>query len=348
MKKINELTERQRIILNTIIKTYLDTGEPVGSRTISKLPNFDCSSATIRNEMQDLEELGYLIAPHTSAGRIPSDKGYRFYVDNLIKEKDLEINNVKKALFERVDHLEIMLKGIVKTIASNTNYAALVTGPTLSNNKIKYIQISKIEEHKLLAVIVCEANIIKSILIDIDKEIDIKKIVDIQVILNNLLSGMKPMDLLSFNFNKKLNEIQFDRELITTIVTKISDIFNIPNNKDEIYTYGANNFFKYPEFQNIEAQNILEEFETKEGLQKIIENVSLDDNDNNTGIQVYIGEETSVPSMKDCSIVTAKCDFGNGLKGTIGVVGPKRMDYEKVMKTLKALMKNANDMFKEE
>ena len=127
--KSDSLDDRKKEILLTIIKLYLETGEPVGSRTISKKLGMSLSSATIRNEMSDLEELGYIIKPHTSAGRIPSDKGYRFYVNNLIQEKDDEIRNIKTEMNARVDKLEDMLKVVVKTIASNTNYAAMIAGP---------------------------------------------------------------------------------------------------------------------------------------------------------------------------------------------------------------------------
>ena len=136
-----DLDGRKVTILKAIIKTYLETGEPVGSRTISKYSDLKLSSATIRNEMSDLEEMGYILQPHTSAGRIPSDKGYRFYVDQLMEEKDQEMNQVQELMFQRVDRLELVLKRLVQMLASNTNYAAMISGPRYQQGKLKCLQL---------------------------------------------------------------------------------------------------------------------------------------------------------------------------------------------------------------
>jgi heat-inducible transcriptional repressor len=152
-----ELDDRKITILKAIIKTYLETGEPVGSRTISKYTDLKLSSATIRNEMSDLEEMGYILQPHTSAGRIPSDKGYRFYVDRIMQEKDQEVTEVKELMIQRVDRVELVLKRLAQMLASNTNYAAMISGPQMHQNKIKFIQLSMVEQHKLLVVVVSES-----------------------------------------------------------------------------------------------------------------------------------------------------------------------------------------------
>ena len=166
-----ELDGRKVTILKAIIKTYLETGEPVGSRTISKYSDLKLSSATIRNEMSDLEEMGYIIQPHTSAGRIPSDKGYRFYVDQLMEEKEQEISQVQELMFQRVDRLELVLKRLVQMLASNTNYAALISGPHYDQNKLKFIQLSKMDADKLLLVIVMEGNIIKNAMLPLHERL---------------------------------------------------------------------------------------------------------------------------------------------------------------------------------
>ena len=164
-----ELDERKRKILKAIIQTYLDTGEPVGSRTISKYTDLNLSSATIRNEMSDLEELGYILQPHTSAGRIPSDKGYRLYVDELMKEKDREVSEIKDLMIEKTDKMEKVLKQVVKILASNTNYATMISGPTYHRNKLKFIQLSKVGENQLLAVLVTEGNMVKNQMIELQE-----------------------------------------------------------------------------------------------------------------------------------------------------------------------------------
>ena len=169
---MQELDERKRKILNAIIRNYLDTGEPVGSRTISKYSDLNLSSATIRNEMSDLEELGYILQPHTSAGRIPSDKGYRFYVDNLILEKDREVTQMKEFMIEHTERVEQVLQQVAKTLAANTNYTAMITAPSYQRNKVKFLQLSQVDEEQLLAVIVTEGNMVKNKMISTREALD--------------------------------------------------------------------------------------------------------------------------------------------------------------------------------
>ena len=151
------LDERKTKILHAIIQTYLETGEPVGSRTIAKASDLNLSSATIRNEMSDLEELGYIVQPHTSAGRIPSDKGYRFYVDHLMEEKDHEISDMKEFVIEKTERMEFVLKQIAKMLAVNTNYATVVSAPQTHHGKVKFIQLSAVDDSQVLATIMLES-----------------------------------------------------------------------------------------------------------------------------------------------------------------------------------------------
>ena len=161
-----QMDERKWTILKAIIKTYLETGEPVGSRTISKYSDLNLSSATIRNEMSDLEEMGYILQPHTSAGRIPSDAGYRFYVDHMMEEKDQEVAEMKELMLQRQDKMELLLKQVVKYLAVNTNYATMITGPQYHRTKLKFIQLSIVSESQILAVIVTETNVVKNKIIE--------------------------------------------------------------------------------------------------------------------------------------------------------------------------------------
>ena len=160
-----ELSERQLTILDAIIRNYLATGEPVGSRTISKYTDLNLSSATIRNEMSDLEEMGYIVQPHTSAGRIPSDKGYRLYVDHLIEtndKKEKELSDMKELVIENTEKMEQVLKQAAKVLANNTNYATLVSAPDVNHNKVKFIQLSQVDDQHLLAVIVMNNNMVRN------------------------------------------------------------------------------------------------------------------------------------------------------------------------------------------
>ena len=167
-----ELDERKVKILDAVIRNYLATGEPVGSRTISKYTDLNLSSATIRNEMADLEELGYIVQPHTSAGRIPSDKGYRFYVDHLMQEKDREVKEMKDFVIEKTQKMDEVLKKVAKMLANNTNYATIVSAPTYSGNKVKFMQLSNVDEKHILAVIVMNSNMVKNQMIDVEEPLD--------------------------------------------------------------------------------------------------------------------------------------------------------------------------------
>ena len=164
-----ELDERKTKILNAIIRNYLETGEPVGSRTISKYTDLNLSSATIRNEMADIEELGYIMQPHTSAGRIPLDKGYRWYVDMLMSQKEQEITEIKGQMLEKADKMEELLMQVAKVLANNTNYATMISTPTYNGNKLKFIQLSQVDDHQLIVVIVMEGNIVKNQIVTLDE-----------------------------------------------------------------------------------------------------------------------------------------------------------------------------------
>ena len=343
----SSLDERKKLILLTIIRIYLDTGEPVGSRTISKKLEEGLSSATIRNEMSDLEDAGYIIKPHTSAGRIPSDKGYRFYVNNLIKEKNAEIKSLRTEMNSRVDKLEDMFKNLVKVIASNTNYAAMIAGPSVNNSKIKYVNLSNLEDKKVLVVLVAEGNVVKTRIVELDKIIDAETILDMSMSLNNVLSGVKVSDIASKEVDAALASVKKNKPEIKIIISEIIKTFEENVDTDNIWTYGSNNFFKYKEFvENENVGKLVEAFEQKKDLVKIVDKAN-EEVDEETGLKIYIGEESSVNAMKNCSVITANCDFGNGMKGTIGVVGPKRMDYEKVLKTIKNTMLNITNELKE-
>ncbi len=337
-----KLDVRKKKILKAVIANYLETGEPVGSRTISKYTDLNLSSATIRNEMADLEELGYIVSPHTSAGRVPTDKGYRFYVDNLMEEKE-EIEEVKSSLLERVDRMELMLKQVAKVLAYNTNYATMVTAPNYRKT-VKFIQLSQVDLDNLLAVIVVEGNIIKNQMIRVNVPLDNEDVLKFNILLNTFLQGaaLEDINLEMIQAMKKQAgeyEVILD-QIFQGIVEAIHEA-----NELEIYTSGATNILKYPELGDIsKTSELLETFEDKNELTHLLEKTVNTDGDE--GIQVYIGDETPVQNMKDCSLVTATYKMPEGATGTIGIIGPKRMDYKKVVSTLKNLTIELDDIFK--
>ncbi len=340
-----ELDERKVTILKAIIKTYLETGEPVGSRTISKSLDIKLSSATIRNEMSDLEEMGYIIQPHTSAGRIPSDKGYRFYVDQIVLEKDTEVTEFKDMMVQKVDKLELVLKRMAQMLAANTNYAAMISGPAYHKTKLKFIQLSKMEEGKLLAVIVVEGNIIKNAVIDVSERLTNEQLLNLNILLNSSLNGLTIEEINLDVISKLKVDAGIHSRVIDLVLNEVAEAIRAGSEDLQIYTSGATNIFKYPELTEGEkASQLIGTLEHNEVLKEFVTEAN-ENADSESGIQVYIGDETPVQAMKDCSVVTANYDLGGGLRGTVGIIGPKRMDYEKVLSILQNLMKQLDGAF---
>ena len=354
-----ELDDRKVKILKAIIKNYLETGEPVGSRTISKYADLKLSSATIRNEMADLEELGYIVQPHTSAGRIPTDKGYRFYVDDMMSQKETELVNREQVVTDRekevesmqgilsqkVDKVEELLQNVAKVLAKDTNYATMVSAPQVKGNKLKFVQLSQLETNKILAVIVMEGNIIRNKVITVSEDLSQENLLKLNILLNTSLTGLSlqemNLSIVSKMENQAGEHMQLVKEVVDAIVETISGEDNL-----KIYTSGATNIFKYPELSDsTKASELIYALEEKQSLTDFVKDTESDDSDN-TGIQVYIGSEAPVESMKDCSVVTATYELQDGMRGTIGIIGPKRMDYDKVVEKLKTIQNQLDDVFK--
>ena len=331
-----QLDERKQKILDAIIRNYQETGEPVGSRTISKYTDLQLSSATIRNEMSDLEEMGLIVQPHTSAGRIPTDTGYRLYVDRLMKNQLQEVDQTRDFLLKRVDRLEKMLKQLAQLLAVNTNYATMISGPRYGGVKLKFIQLSRVEPTKLLAVVVAESNVIKNTLMDLEAEISDEGLLALNLLLNNNLSGLTLDEINLAVITRIKEQSEGHADIVEKVLASVAEAIR-GEDELQIYTSGATNIFKYPELAGGDkASQILQTFEEKKQLTNLLTDHL--NSEENQGIQVYIGEETSVQSMKDCSVVTATYELSDGVKGSIGIVGPKRMDYEKVVSTLQTLM----------
>jgi heat-inducible transcriptional repressor len=348
-----DLDERKLKILQAIIRNYLETGEPVGSRTISKYTDLNLSSATIRNEMSDLEELGYILQPHTSAGRIPSDKGYRLYVDQMMAEKEeqlgratQEVKEMQKMLLEREDKMEAVLKQMAKMLAVNTNYATMISAPQVKKNKLKFIQLSRVDTRQLLTTIVVEGNVIKNSIITVAEPLDDETLLKLNILLNTNLNGLSIEEINLAMISNLKQQAGIYADVIADIVDAVEEVIKGDDNI-EIYTSGANNIFKYPELaDNQRASELINTFEEKQLLTELVNDTLTDEK--GTGIQVYIGNETPVKTMKDCSVVTATYELEEGMKGTIGIIGPKRMDYDKVISTLKELKSQLDSVYKKD
>ena len=337
------LSERKLKILHAIIQNYLETGEPVGSRTISKYTDLNLSSATIRNEMADLEELGYILQPHTSAGRIPSDQSYRLYVDMLMEEKEQELNEMQEQMLDKADRMEQLLSQAARVLANSTNYATMVSTPVSSANKLKFIQLSAVDEEQIIAVIVLGGNVIKNKIINVEEPLSNENLLKLNMLLNTTLTGMS-IEEINLGLIARLKEqAGIHSGVVGNVLDAVAEVIQVDNDM-QIYTSGATNIFKYPELSDKQsAQEIISALEEKQQLNELVTQTLA--REDNTGIQVYIGDETPVQNMKDCSVVTATYELGEGMKGTIGIIGPKRMDYEHVLKSMKRLQNELDQMF---
>jgi heat-inducible transcriptional repressor len=285
--------------------------------------------------------MGLILQPYTSAGRIPSDLGYRYYVDQLMQEKEAE-EEKKEALLQRVDRMETMLEQVASVLASNTNYATMVTAPQYKNSSVKFVQLSQVDEESILAVIVIEGNVVKNHLIRVPEPLMNDEILKMNVLLNSFLQGLSLRDINLELIETMKVQAGIHSDILDCVLEGVTDAIKEADEL-EIYTSGTTNIFKYPELGNPEtATRLLDTLVEKKSLTKLVDEAQEDEH---TGIQVYIGNEMKMQNMEDCSLVTATYELDGGGMGTIGIIGPKRMNYQKVVKTLKNLTGELDEIF---
>ena len=296
--------------------------------------------------MADLEEMGYIVQPHTSAGRIPSDQGYRFYVDALMSEKEREVVEMKELMVQRQDKMETLLKQIVRVLAQNTQYATMISAPQSRKNKLKFIQLSRVDEQQLLAVVVSEGNVIKNNILHVKEDLSDETLLRLNILLNTNLNGLS-IDEINLGMIAVLKQqAGIHSDIVSEVIDALAEALRAEEDL-EVYTSGTNNIFRYPELADQrKASELITAFEEKQALGELLQGVTEDAA--GTGIQVYIGAETPVQSMKDCSVVTATYELGDGMKGTIGIIGPKRMDYDKVVGTLRTLQTKLDELYRDD
>ena len=338
-----KLDERKQEILKAIINNYFETALPVGSRTISKQYNLGVSPATIRNEMSDLEELGFIIQPHASAGRIPSDKGYRLYVDMVMQLQKSEYRKLVylEELKASAGRIEDLLKSIAKRLAEETNYATLVSTPQYKKTRIRNIQLVEVSSQDLLVIVVAERNQVKDHLIHLEQPVNQELLTRLSVCINQELRGMSLEDIdLNCIHRIKGNDSQEQR-----IMSEVLDvIFRAIQQMDEadIFTYGASNMMKLPEFQDVsKASSIMRALEQEEILEDII-NTTFESDDGT--VKIVIGEENNIQDLKDLSLITTSYHINGEKAGAIAIIGPKRMDYENTISNLRVLIKDIDEL----
>ena len=331
------LSNRQRNILKAIIEEYINTAEPVSSGSILERYELNCSSATIRNDMSELEKLGYLEKPHTSAGRIPSVKGYRFYVDELLNDDNItleEIEYIKQNLQTKVNEIEDLTKITTNTISEMTHYTTVAIGPKNNLQNIEEVKFVLLGKRMLMAIILTDTGLIKETIIKFDEDITEEQVETLTFIFNNKLKG-KPLEEIDRPLEEYIfSQMNYSLKVIKPVMEQLNKVINEDN---QIYLEGANKAFELPEFKSLEvARNFINLIDTKEIVVDLL----------NTGfakdINVYIGDENDNEQLKDFSIVTFKHRYKDRDLGTIGIIGPKRMDYSKVISVMKYISKKLN------
>jgi len=342
-----ELNEREKNILRYIIQQFILTAAPVGSRNITKKYDIGVSPATVRNIMSDLEDSGYIDHPHTSAGRVPTDKGYRFYVDTLMDVQHLknpEKGMINKSLENHSEHDEL-LKLTSNLLSKITHQLACVTYPKLDSGVLEKIQIVSLTSVKILIVISIKSGLVKTITLEITSDIKPSQIASVQNLLNERLSGLTFIEIRS-TFKERFKDVVDEQKpMIRVFVDSLDKIFKDVRQTDNIYITGAKNVLRQPEFENPEKfQSVIELIEDKDIIIHILEKTT----ESQQGqVLISIGSENQDQKLNEYSFVTKEYKLGD-VSGTLGIIGPKRMEYSKVVATVDYIAKMLTEVFRNE
>lgn len=337
------MDERKKKILQAVIDEYVNTAEPVSSAALVEKYGLNYSSATVRNELAELEKKGYLDKTHTSSGRIPSEKGYRFYVDELIKEDDISLEEMKyiqSKLSTKVNEIEDLAKIATSTLSEITHYTTVAIGPKVETQIIEEIKFVLLGTRMLMVVIVTDSGLVKETIIKYDEDITQSQIETLNNLFNSKLKG-KPLSKIDKPMEEYiLSEINYSIDVIKPIIDQINKIVD---EAETIYLEGANKAFDLPEFKSLElAKNFVNVLDEKELMLDILDSGMAKD------INVYIGDENDKEELKDFSVVTFKHSIGDKELGTIGIIGPKRMNYSKVISVMKYISKKISEQKSDE
>ena len=332
------LDQRKKKVLQAIVEEYVNTAEPVSSSLLTKKEDLNYSSATIRNEMADLEKSGYLEKTHTSSGRVPSEKGYRYYVDELLRDDNISLEEIKyisDKLETKVNEIEELTKLTTTTISEITHYTTVAIGPSVDEQLIQEMKFVMLGTKMLMAIILTNTGMVKETIIKFDEEITEKQVETINYMFNKKLKD-QPLEIIDLPLEEYLiNEMKYSVKVIKPIIEQIKKAIQ---QEKQIYLEGANKAFDLPEFNSLEvAKNFVNILDEKELMADMLNSGFAKD------INVYIGDENEKEELKDFSIITFKHKVGNKDLGTIGIIGPKRMDYSKVISVMKYISKKLNE-----
>ncbi len=325
------LDERKKLILRAIVEGYIRNAEPVGSRSIAKNTSLNLSAATIRNEMGDLEELGYLTQPHTSAGRVPSGLGFRFYVDSLMERYLMtatEIEELRLATLNKMRELDKIVKDVSAAFSRVTALPTFGILPSIETGVIKSIKLVGIDEKTIMVIVSDNSGLIKNKLLRLRERISDEVIAKLNDVLNANLTGLTSSNINLGNIIEVQNAVGVNIEILTSVLELVHEAIS-EIDKREVYMEGSTNILRFPEYNNIERiREILGFFDNKESLEKMVKALP---SVKNGEVAVFIGDENPVEELKDNSVVLSTYNVGNNMTGIIGVVGPMRMDYSKIV-----------------
>lgn len=335
-----ELDARKLGILKAIIDEYIMSASPVGSRAISKHEEFNLSSATIRNEMADLEELGYLEQPHTSAGRVPSDKAYRLYVDQMMQKaalSDDEIKLIRAHMSARLDEVEAVMKQTAQALSAATNYTAMVMSPMLAANRLRHIQLVPLREGRALVVIVTTAGFARDAIIRVPEDIRTDELERISRLLTERYYDCR-MDHIGERIASEMSGELYERRAFLCSIVEAIERKMAPESPS-VQLSGATNMLHYPEYSDMnKAKTFLAAVEGKNLLYEMLKRAS------KLEFSITIGNENQDEMFKDCSIVTATYHIGEEPLGSFGIIGPTRMNYGKVISVLEYMRRSLSEM----
>lgn len=330
------LTERQLLILQAIVDDYISSAEPVGSRSISKRENVTYSAATIRNEMADLEELGYIEKPHSSAGRIPSQKGYRYYVDHLLMPQRLtkqELHDIRAVFNSKMEELEHVIQQSAKILSKITSYISVALGPEMFEARLQHVQIIPLSERKAVLILVTDTGHVENHSISTPSGMTSSDLEKMMNILNERLKGVPLYQLRYKLYNEVADVLKVHVNHHHQMITMLNDVLK-QEKTDKVYYGGKTNLLSQPEFRDIEkVRMLLNIFEEETLVQQIFRS-------DTNGIHIKIGQENDIEAFENCSVITATYSIGGKNMGTIGIVGPTRMEYPRVIGILDFLSKD--------
>lgn len=331
---VEELDQRKKRILQAIIQEHIISASPIGSRTLAKKYSLDVSPATIRNEMADLEDMGYLEQPHTSAGRVPSDKGYRYYVDELLRREEKDVNGIVKnieELYQNLQNVQDIISNMAKMLSNMTHYTALVSEPKSQISKLKKVELMQLEDNSLLLVLVTDTGMVNNKIIKLDQNLSSRKISYLNKFLSdkleNKLLAELDVDYLNSLEKELLSKLDLSVELFNQFYHEFEGAFEPGGVK--VYLGGTSYILEQPEFNDLEKlKKMLKILDQEEMLSKIINSIS------GSGLEIKIGQENEVEDIKNCSLVVATYYISNRAVGKIGVIGPTRMEYPRVISSV--------------